>query len=158
MPHQWWRHSGCHTLHELMTAELQITSLQQTGFHCDPRQKTPQYVRCCGASKGCFGLLKLDSFWLQHKMSHLGFNDPFVLACKRRDCGAAFPKYELGPNFWEAGLSCGSHAVPWHNGVLLQLEHFDNPVNDAAPHGVASNQLTGWNLLCLAWHWRESIL
>lgn len=131
------------------------------GFHCDPWQKTPQYVRWCGAlhlltlQRAAFGLLKLASFWLRHSTSHLGFTDPFLLACERRDCGAAFPKRELEPNFWAAGLSCASPAVLWHNRMLLQLEHFGNPVNDAAPCGVASTQLTGWNLLCLAWHWRK---
>lgn len=109
-------------------------------------------------SKGWIWPLKTGLILAAAQHMHLGFTDPFLLACKRRDCGAAFPKCELEPNFWAAGLSCVSHVVLWHNRMLLQLGHFGNPVNHAAPHGVTSAQLTGWNLLCLAQHWRRKCI
>lgn len=131
------------------------------GLACGPYQ----CVRWWGARhlstllKAALGLLKLSSFWLQHSTSHQGFIYPFLLAWERRDCGAAFLKRELEPNSWEEGLDCESRAVLWHhNEMLLQLEHFGSLASDAAPLGVASTQLTGWNLLPLAWHWKKSIL
>ena len=109
-------------------------------------------------SKDCFWPLKTGLILAAAQHIPPGVQWSMSSGIWERDCGAAFPNPELEPNFWAAGLSCASHAVLWHNRMLLQLEHFGNPVNDVAPRGVTSTQLTGWNLLHLAQLWRKYIL